>query len=214
MILCRNCQQTMPSGSRGPAKKWCSDACRVQAHRRRKPHVPQVSDRCKVTYDNCVHCGLTRVRRGRISKFGYYCQETPCRRAFKAASMRQWNAQNPGYYNKQPSRQRYREEIAAGTRPHHRQRYPAAARAADQRRRALKAGADSEVFRAEEVYDRDRWICGICFEPVDRALRYPDPRSVSLDHVVPLSLGGPHTRANTRCSHLGCNVKRQAGRGD
>ena len=32
--------------------------------------------------------------------------------------------------------------------------------------------------------------------------------SVSLDHIVPLSLLGPHSRANTRAAHLSCNVAR------
>lgn len=214
MILCRNCQQPMPPGTRGPAKKWCSETCRVQAHRRRNPPASQAANRCKVTYDNCVYCGLTRIRRHRVSKFGFYCQDEECRKAFNRARMRDWNAEHPGYASVRPSRQRYREEIAGGTRQHNRHRWPEAAQAADQRRRARKAGADCENFRSEEVYDRDRWICGICFEHVDPSLRYPDPRSASLDHIVPLSLGGGHTRKNTRCSHLECNVRRGAARGE
>lgn len=74
-------------------------------------------------------------------------------------------------------------------------------------RRAQKAQAPSEAFDSREVFDRDGWLCGICQEPVDPDERFPSPMSVSLDHVVPLSKGGHHTRANTRCTHLGCNVK-------
>lgn len=81
-------------------------------------------------------------------------------------------------------------------------------RAADARRRAAKAGAAVERFTNAEVFERDDWTCGICDEPVDQALTYPDPMSASLDHVVPLSLGGPHTRGNARCSHLVCNIRR------
>lgn len=75
-------------------------------------------------------------------------------------------------------------------------------------RRARLRGNDSERFDPVEVYERDGWICGLCGEPVNPGLQWPDPLSVSLDHVVPVSLGGPHTRANTRCSHLGCNSRR------
>jgi len=75
-------------------------------------------------------------------------------------------------------------------------------------RRARLLGNESEPFDPREVYERDGWICGICDLPVDPDLTCPDPRSVSLDHIVPVSLHGPHTRENTRCSHLGCNVKR------
>jgi 5-methylcytosine-specific restriction endonuclease McrA len=75
-------------------------------------------------------------------------------------------------------------------------------------REARKRGANSEKFSVAEIFERDSWICGICFEPVDRDLKHPDPMSVSLDHITPLSLGGAHTRVNTRCAHLRCNVVR------
>lgn len=61
-----------------------------------------------------------------------------------------------------------------------------------------------------EVFERDNWTCGICDEPVDQDIKWPDPRSVSLDHIVPLALGGAHSRANTQCSHLTCNVRKGA----
>jgi 5-methylcytosine-specific restriction endonuclease McrA len=75
-------------------------------------------------------------------------------------------------------------------------------------RRARIQGNEWEVFDPIEVYERDGWVCGICDEPVDRAAPFPEPLSVSLDHVKPVSLGGSHTRDNTRCAHLRCNSKR------
>ena len=77
-------------------------------------------------------------------------------------------------------------------------------------RRARIRGGAVEKFDPREVFDRDAWVCGICSESVDPELRYPDPMSVSLDHIVPVSLGGDHTRANTRCSHWICNSRRGA----
>ena len=77
-----------------------------------------------------------------------------------------------------------------------------------QERRARKAQVPSEEFSPSEVYERDQWRCGICGQPVDPALAYPDPHSPSLDHVVPLSAGGAHSRANTQCSHLRCNLSK------
>lgn len=85
-----------------------------------------------------------------------------------------------------------------------------AAKARDHRRRALKAGATVEDFKHVEVFERDGWVCGICSEPVDRELKFPDPMSVSLDHVIPLANGGEHSRANTQCAHLSCNVRKGA----
>jgi 5-methylcytosine-specific restriction endonuclease McrA len=79
-----------------------------------------------------------------------------------------------------------------------------------QRRRAQKAGVYSEKFHHVEVYERDGWICGLCGVPVDQDRRYPDISSASLDHIVPLSYGGPHTRDNTQLAHLGCNLTKGA----
>ena len=91
------------------------------------------------------------------------------------------------------------------------QRFTDAQREKSQRRRARKAGVnlDGKVYRTR-IAERDGWVCGICAEPVDPSLAYPDPMSASLDHVIPLSRGGSHSPANVRLAHLGCNVRRGA----
>lgn len=83
-------------------------------------------------------------------------------------------------------------------------------RAKTQRRRAAIRGARQiEYFTDLEIFERDQWHCGICRRRVSKSLRYPHPRSASLDHVVPLSEDPDgHTRANVRCAHLACNIKR------
>lgn len=75
-------------------------------------------------------------------------------------------------------------------------------------RRALKLQIPAESIRPADVYERDEWVCGICAEPVDRNLSWPDPMSPSLDHVLPLSLGGHHTMENVALAHLSCNVRK------
>lgn len=81
-------------------------------------------------------------------------------------------------------------------------------RANGHRRRRLTA----RVYREETD-------CGICGNPVDKTLPYldpatgrPDPKSKSVDEIVPVSLGGsPYERRNTRLAHLGCNQARGDG---
>lgn len=80
----------------------------------------------------------------------------------------------------------------------------------DYRKRAEKFGVPFERFGKLDIFIRDSWMCGICLEPVDPELLYPDPMSVSLDHVIPLSRGGGHLESNTQCSHLSCNVRKGA----
>lgn len=80
----------------------------------------------------------------------------------------------------------------------------------DYRRRAEKFGVPFEQFNKFDIYDRDNWTCGICLDPVDPELMYPNPMSVSLDHITPLSRGGGHLESNAQCSHLSCNVQKGA----
>jgi len=76
---------------------------------------------------------------------------------------------------------------------------------------AVRRGAKrAERFTVVSIMDRDGWVCGICGDPVSKDLKWPHPMSASLDHIVPVSKGGPHTRLNTQCSHLTCNQKKSA----
>lgn len=78
------------------------------------------------------------------------------------------------------------------------------------KQRAEKYGVPFEPFSKFEIFERDGFMCGICDDPVARNLEYPDPMSVSLDHVIPLSRGGGHLPDNVQCSHLVCNVRKGA----
>jgi 5-methylcytosine-specific restriction endonuclease McrA len=76
------------------------------------------------------------------------------------------------------------------------------------RARAQYWGVLHEPITPSEVYERDGWTCGLCLLPVDKRLKHPDPMSVSLDHILPLSRGGDHLWANVQCSHLVCNLRK------
>jgi 5-methylcytosine-specific restriction endonuclease McrA len=82
-------------------------------------------------------------------------------------------------------------------------------RAKKYRRRARLAGVASESFTLADVVQRDGWRCQLCGQPVDPERRWPDPKLKSLDHVIPLSRGGPHTLANAQLAHHGCNSRKR-----
>lgn len=74
------------------------------------------------------------------------------------------------------------------------------------RRRAIIYGVEAEQFDVMKVFDRDGWVCQICGKKVNRRLKYPHPKSPSLDHIIPLSRGGTHTTDNVQLAHFGCNA--------
>jgi len=48
--------------------------------------------------------------------------------------------------------------------------------------------------------------CGICGQPVDKSLKFPDPKSPCIDHIIPIAKGGnPVDLDNLQLAHLKCN---------
>ena|SRR5690606_799734 len=78
------------------------------------------------------------------------------------------------------------------------------------KRRALLTSVAVDDVNSHVVYERDNWVCGVCGKPVDRLLKWPDPMSASLDHIIPISKGGEHSYANTQLAHLVCNQRKGA----
>jgi 5-methylcytosine-specific restriction endonuclease McrA len=77
-------------------------------------------------------------------------------------------------------------------------------RRANARRRAALAQVEYDVtVSLEELYVRDGGICGICDEECDYS-------QASIDHVFPISKGGPHVWDNVQLAHRSCNSRKGA----
>lgn len=49
-------------------------------------------------------------------------------------------------------------------------------------------------------------VCGICGKPVDFKLKFPNPLSPCIDHIIPVAKGGhPSDLANLQLAHMTCN---------
>lgn len=73
------------------------------------------------------------------------------------------------------------------------------------RRRAAERDAFVEVVDRHAIFERDEWSCKLCGEPLDMDAIAPDPRSPTIDHVIPLARGGTHEPANVQAAHFWCN---------
>jgi hypothetical protein len=88
---------------------------------------------------------------------------------------------------------------------------PRTPRVANSRRRRAIHAATWDGVKDTEILERDGWTCripGCESNPIPREIPYPHPLSASIDHIIPLSLGGTDTAGNKRASHLVCNVRR------
>lgn len=59
-----------------------------------------------------------------------------------------------------------------------------------------------------KLYERDGWVCQICFESVNKGEWSADPLDPTLDHIMPRSKGGGHEPENLRTAHWVCNGRR------
>lgn len=73
------------------------------------------------------------------------------------------------------------------------------------RRRAAEKSSQLEKIDRLVVFERDGWVCQLCYTEVDKNLKFPERGFATLDHVIPLSKGGSHTYSNVQLAHLSCN---------
>ena len=52
--------------------------------------------------------------------------------------------------------------------------------------------------------------CHICGSEIDYTLKWPDPRSFVVDHIIPLARGGAHDITNAAAAHADCNSRKRA----
>lgn len=212
-VVCGDTFTRQRMGSRPPLT--CSDECRKARIAR------QCAERYAAKHHNglmrqfvCVVCGMGFERPHGVGQPPTICSDE-CHRERARRRASDWYYANPERVALQPSRQAAAVSIAnaayyEANRESEIQRALAYARgpgrevkrARDSARFALTRGAPTaERFTLDEIYERDGRICHLCSKPVDR-------QQATMDHVIPVTKGGPHTRANVKLAHRGCNTRK------
>lgn len=204
MALCPGCCCPAPAATGKRPRIWCSEKCRkwYQSHPGTFRRVGRSCRVCGVDISDKVQDAIYCSKRcGEVALGRRLSEPIPPRPCVMCGVLYAPCNSQARYCSKRCQRKFHKPK---GPQP-----YGPAERARDQRRRArVKQAKVGEFFRIEQIAERDGWRCGICQRSVDAALTWPHPRSRSLDHIIPLSLGGEHSAANARLAHLHCNVLR------
>lgn len=207
---CKRCGVEFKPQHNAPGN-YCSRPCAILARTiSGDGPMPRWS---KVAFLSCVVCGIAFVaRRHRAAKV---CGED-CRKAQERALA---NAGNREKNQKSARTCPGCDVVFVPQYGDKRRRFCARACGASYHARRAKARRDARViangfeqFDPLEVLRRDGWRCQACGKGTPRRLRgsFVDD-APELDHIIPLSRGGAHTRANTQCLCRACNIAKADG---
>jgi 5-methylcytosine-specific restriction endonuclease McrA len=73
------------------------------------------------------------------------------------------------------------------------------------KRRAIKRGCRTDPYDPLDIAERDRWRCGLCGQRIQRNVDHLHPRSLTMDHMIPLARGGDDVPENVQAAHRQCN---------
>ena len=80
------------------------------------------------------------------------------------------------------------------------------------RARARKAGVPVAPVDFIAVLEAQNWACCICGEAMDPELivegKVHESRAISLEHEIPIGVGGGHVPGNVYGAHCRCNLKK------
>jgi 5-methylcytosine-specific restriction endonuclease McrA len=180
------------------AQRYCSDKCARRAENNKRNEQRRIDTPIK----NCSHCG--KEFRGRKVYCSFECY-TESKRPKEQKSFCPICGEE---FTQRGCKRKYCSPFCS-----------IKAEEGVYRRNALtrnalrKTNGKVEVINPKEIFERDGWCCQLCGQKVDKSLyktkgtkRYAN--APSLDHIIPLSRGGEHTKINVQCAHYLCNCKK------
>ena len=206
-------------GRRVKARGWCSSHLEKWRRYGDPEHVPprtaRLHARIAAGEKACRRCGEVKPFEGfapdphRADGFRDECR--PCGHL----AVREWASRNREKVRQSVSARRAawppeRRAAANAANAEWKRANPEKVRDYIHRRRAAKAGTQSGPIDLDALWAECSGLCPDCGAPISRAAPWGSPEFASLDHIVPLSAGGPHMQHNLRYTCLPCNLRKHA----
>ena len=77
------------------------------------------------------------------------------------------------------------------------------------RRRARIRDNGVTPYCDSDIFERDGWVCQLCFESVDKELPRNSRFGATIDHLIPIVKGGPDSPENVQLAHFACNARKR-----
>lgn len=211
-VVCAICGVACPDKKGVSSRRFCSVACTVAA---------RAAPRSKIKIVDCPSCGCLFVRSGAKGNGARRTCSDGCSAAMMRSKQREWSRAHrvpPSARDGACSPLAYGNCRRCGTLFVHDERCVQVycgrkcAKAVERKRyrHARRTSGRSETFSLLEIAERDGWRCHLCGKQVpDREYKARD-LDPTIDHLVPVSAGGSHTRDNVALAHNRCNWQRGA----
>ena len=209
--LCPLCGIEFSNNLRG-TNKYCSKLCKTkyyESNARKTIRTTRKTPARKLGV--CAYCNKLYTYDGRLVT-RKYCGKVCCHKAQKAKQRTTTDPTNCAVCSKVlPARTSSAVRIYCSKVCN--ERSPAT-RARNKRksgkRRAIKFNAFVSDVDRFAIYERDGWRCQICKLKVNPRYTGTHPKGPSLDHIIPLAVGGTHQPSNVQLAHFGCNARKSS----
>lgn len=212
---CKRCSKTFPHKRGGGKHMFCSRACsdRLLRSQRFAERRKNIRPRATAIYlINCTDCGILLASRMDKTRRCRECQAIhPKRLSFnKYGEIRQckycatsFGFSGESWGNYCGTKCRKLGKIAERKKNRRIDRH--------MRRKRFRENGTIERFDPHSIFERDGWRCQHCNRKTRPTYRVSHDLYPNLDHIVPVSKGGSHTRANVQLLCRACNLKKSDG---